>query len=308
MALGMTLNGAAAATFDSMRATLGFAGLTQDEINRSNHDLTDLVLNLDPKIELAIANSTWARQGFPVKTSFLNAVSTWFDAEARELDFADPATLGVINGWAAEKTHDRIKKVLDEIKPEHVLFLLNAVYFKGDWTNRFDSGDTRASAFRLADGQSVQVPTMHGKIRAAVSWRPGVVLGELPYGGQAFVLTIALPEGNATLADLIASLDAETWAEWTGALPAGDYSKLTPIQVSLPKLELDYEVMLNDALEAMGMRVAFDPVLADFSRLTPAQAYIDFVKRNTFLKLDEKGTEAAAVTTVGAGVCPRRPR
>jgi len=307
MALGMTLNGAATATFDSMRATLGFAGLTQDEINRSYHDLTDLLLNLDPKVELAIANSTWARQGFPLQTSFFNAVSTWFDAEARELDFADPATLGVINGWAAEKTHDRIPKVLDEIKPEHILFLLNAVYFKGDWTNRFDSGDTRASVFRLADGQSVQVPTMHGKIRAAVSWRPGVVLGELPYGGQAFVLTIALPEGNGTLGNLIASLDAETWAAWTDALPAADYGELQPIQVSLPKLELDYEVMLNDALEALGMGIAFDHDRADFSRLTPEQAYIDFVKQNTFLKMDEKGTEAAAVTTVGGGVVSAPP-
>jgi serpin B len=307
MALGMTLNGAANATFDAMRATLGFGGLTQDEINRSYHDLTEMLLALDPKVELAIANSTWARRGRPFVPSFFQAVTTWFDAEARELDFADPATLGVINGWAAEKTNDRIKKVLDEIRPEHVLFLLNAVYFKGDWLNRFDTGDTRSSPFRLGNGQTAPVPTMHGEIKAGLGWAPGVVLGELPYGGQAFVLTIAMPEGNGTLADLIASLDAARWQEWTSRLPAGDYEELKAIDVALPKLELDYEVVLNDALKALGMEVAFDHQQADFSRLTPEQAYIDFVKQNTFLKMDEKGTEAAAVTTVGIGLVSLPP-
>jgi serpin B len=307
MALGMTLNGAANATFDSMRATLGFEGLTQEEINRSYRDLTRMLLELDPRVELAIANSTWSKQGLPFVPSFFDAVSTWFDAEAQTLDFSSPAALSTINGWAADHTHDRIRKVLDEIKPEHILFLLNAVYFKGDWTHRFDVAQTSSSPFRLAAGQTVQVPTMHGKIRAAVSWRPGVVLGELPYGGQAYVLTIAIPEGNRSLAELVGSVDAQTWADWTGTLPAGDYGKLQAIDVALPKLELEYETLLDDALKAMGMGVAFDS-RADFTRLTVAErAYIDFVKQNTFLKLDEKGTEAAAVTTVGVGVVSLPP-
>ncbi|NJD10793.1 MAG: serpin family protein [Gemmatimonadetes bacterium] len=299
MALGMTLNGAATTTFDSMRAALGFQGLTQDEINRSYHDLTGMLLELDPKVELRIANSTWARQGVPFVPAFFTAVSTWFDAEAREVNFGDPATVGLINAWAADHTNDRIRKVLDRITPDQFLFLLNAVYFKGDWTNRFDAADTRPSPFRLANGQSVQVTTMFGELKAAVSHSPGVLIGELPYGGQAFVLTIAIPQGNATLAELIASLDATQWAQWTSALPSGDYDELEAIHVGLPKLQLEYETMLKDALTALGMGVAFDPQHADFSRMTPAQAYIDFVKQNTFLKMDEKGTEAAAVTTVG---------
>src|SRR5512140_273070 len=199
MALGMTLNGAANATFDSMRTTLGFQGLTQDEINKSYHDLTELLLKLDPKVELSIANSTWARHGFPIKQSFYDAVSTWFGAEAKELDFNDPAAVTTINAWAAKQTNDRITKVIDQIDPQMILFLLNAVYFKGDWTNRFDTSDTRPSPFRLANGQSVQVPMMHGKLKVGFTSRPGVVLGELPYGGQAFVLTIAMPDGNGTL-------------------------------------------------------------------------------------------------------------
>ena len=298
MALGMTLNGAATATFDSLRATLGFEGLTQDQINRSYHDLADLLLKLDPKVELGIANSTWARQGEPFLPSFFDAVRTWFHADARELNFASPAALATINGWAAEQTHDRVPKVLDRIDPNHILFLLNAVYFKGQWTAQFDVAKTTSSPFRLTSGATVPVPTMHGKLRAAVVRRPGAILGELPYGGQAFVLTIVVPEEGRSLKDLVAGLNAETWAEWTAALPVGDYAQVEAVDVALPKLELKYEEKLNDALTAMGMGIAFRPG-ADFSRMTPGGGiWIDFVKQNTFLKLDEQGTEAAAVTVV----------
>ena len=298
MALGMTLNGAATATFDSMRATLGLGGLAQEEINRSYRDLTSLLLKLDPEVELTIANSVWARKGEPFLPSFFAAVRTWFDAEARELDFASPGALDAINGWASEATHERIPQVLQEINPNHIMFLLNAVYFNGDWTAQFDAAKTVSAPFRLASGATVQVPTMHGKLRAALVQQPGVILGELLYGGQAFVATIVLPEAGRSLKDLVESLDAERWAEWMGALPAGDYRDVEAIDVALPKLELKYEEKLNDALTALGMGIAFDP-RADFSRLTPGGGvWVDFVKQNTFLKLDEQGTEAAAVTVV----------
>jgi len=297
MALGMTLNGAAGATFDSMQATLGFEGLTQESINKSYHDLTELLLELDPKVELGIANSVWTRLGESFQPSFLDAVRTWFGAEARELDFASPAALTTINGWAAKQTRGRIPQVLEQIDRNHIMFLLNAVYFKGEWTERFDVASTTSASFRLANGDAVQVPTMHGRLRAAVVGRPGVVIGELPYGGQAFVATIVMPEAEGSLKELVAQLNSATWAEWMSALPAGDFRKLEPVDVALPKLELDYEEKLNDALTAMGMGNAFQPG-ADFSRMTASAAWIDFVKQNTFLKLDEQGTEAAAVTVV----------
>ena len=127
------------------------------------------------------------------------------------------------------------------------------------------------------------------------------MLGELPYGGQAFVMNVVRPPAGTTLAELIARLDVETWSEWTDAI--GDYGSRP---VELPKLELEYEDTLNAALTAMGMGPAFDPDRADFTRLTPAaetnHVWIDFVKQNTFLNVDEEGTEAAAVTTVGVSL------
>ncbi|MEJ2186234.1 MAG: serpin family protein [Gemmatimonadota bacterium] len=307
MALGMTLNGAASATFDSMRATLGFEGLTQGEINRSYHDLADLLTSLDPKVVLLIANATFADQGYSFLPSFFDSVTTWFDAEARTLDFADPSSVDVINGWASDHTEGLIPQVLDEIDPDEILFLLNAVYFKGDWTSQFDKAKTAPAPFTLADGSQVQVETMNGKLAAGVHGTGDALVGELPYGGQAFVMDVVVPRGDATLDDVLASLDAQTWADWTGSMPE-DYGKAQDLTVALPKLTLKTDDTLNSPLSDMGMGIAFDAARADFSRMLPdGGLYIDFVKQNTYLKVDEEGTTAAAVTTVGVGIVSAPP-
>lgn len=311
MALGMTLNGADGETFEAMRTTLGFAGMSQDGINQAYRDLLELLLGLDPNVEMLIANSAWAREGWPFLPSFFGALQEWFDAQAEELDFADPATLDAINGWAEEHTNGRIPHVLDEISPEHILFLLNAVYFNGDWTHQFDRSATGPATFTLADGSRVQVDRMNGEIPAGVRHLPdGGLVGELPYGGQAFVMNVVLPAPGSTLHELVADLDASTWDTWTQGFPE-DYVDAQEIRVALPKLELSYGKNLNDVLEAMGMGIAFDEALADFSRmidLPPSMnAYLDFVRQDTFLRVDEEGTEAAAVTTVGVGVTSMPP-
>jgi serine protease inhibitor len=311
MALGMTLNGADGDTFEAMRATLGFAGMSQEGINQAYRDLLDLLLGLDPGVEMLIANSAWAREGWPFLPSFFGAIQEWFDAQAEELDFADPATLDAINGWAEEHTNGRIPHVLDEIAPEHILFLLNAVYFNGNWTHQFDRSATGLGSFTLADGSEVGVERMNGEIPAGVHHLPdGGLVGELPYGGQAFVMNVVLPAPGSTLHELVAGLDASTWNSWTQGFPE-DYVDAQEIQVALPKLELSYGKKLNEVLEAMGMGIAFDEALADFSRmidLPPSMnAYLDFVRQDTFLRVDEEGTEAAAVTTVGVGVTSMPP-
>jgi serine protease inhibitor len=314
MVLGMLLNGADTETYQAIRATLRLDGLTQEEINRSYRDLTSMLLGLDRQVELRIANSAWARQQFPLHQSFSDAVSTWFGAEARSLDFASPAALTTINDWAATHTNNRIRKVLDRIDADEVLFLLNAVYFKADWTERFDPARTGPAPFTLEDGQVVQVDRMSGRVRGGVAWAQlpptssapqprTVVLGELPYGGQAYVLTVVVPiDRGMRLTDLIDALDAATWEEWLHGLPVVDYGRMKePLHVELPKLELTWGDTLNQALAALGMGVAFDPYRADFGRLSPARTFLNFVKQDTYLRMDEKGTEAAAVTTSSSG-------
>lgn len=298
MALGMTLNGADGRTFEQMRGALGFTDLQQADINASYRSLIDLLLGLDPAVETVVANSVWGRRGFAFEPAFFDAVREHFKAEARVLDFELPTAKDTINAWVRKQTRERIDGIVDRVGPLDIMFLLNAVYFKGNWRTRFDAARTRSAPFRLDDGASVSVQMMNAQdVPMALAWADGVQVAELPYGGAAFALVVVLPPAGTPLGQFVRDLDAARWQQWLAALHETDGP------VGLPKFELAYNATLNDALKALGMTDAFDPDLADLSRLTPApDAYITHVKQKTFLKIDEVGTEAAAVTSVGVGV------
>ena len=195
-----------------------------------------------------------------------------------------------------EKTNGRIEEIVDVIYPLDILFLVNAVYFKGNWTTQFKSKHTRSEVFHLESGEEISVPTMSADIPGRWGSFDQVELGELPYGGKAFTMVLALPPEGQTVSELIAGLDDESWNQWMGALHEGE----RPIQ--LPRFENEWGGSLKEALKEMGMGPAFVPE-ADFSRMTPAQdAYISRVKQKTYLRVDEEGTEAAAATSVGVTV------
>lgn len=297
MALGMALEGADGATYQAMQNALGFEGLSRQEVSASYRGLLDLLLDLDPNVEMGIANSAWARSGFPFHSAYFDAITTNFDAEVQELDFSAPQAKNIINAWVEAKTNGRITEIVDAINPLDILFLINAVYFKGSWTTQFDPKDTRDASFQGPNDASFSVPTMNARdLPISLGSVEGVQVGELPYGGQAFSMVIALPPHGQSVDDLVAGLDDATWERWMDALQEDE------VPVSLPKFELRWDGSLNNALKALGMEPAFLPS-ADFSLMTPASdAHISRVKQKTFMKVDEVGTEAAAVTSVVIGV------
>ena len=297
MALGMTMNGAAGDTWDAMRTTLRFGDLTEEEINASYRDLIALLLTLDRRVEIGIANATFADDGFAVRQDFLDRLREYFDAEAGTLDFQDPSSIDAVNTWAAEKTHDRIDEILKAWPPGAVLALLNALYFKGDWTEKFDRGKTALRPFELPSGETVEVETMRtetGLLRIGGDLESGATIGELPYGGRAFVMNVVLPPEGTSLDAFLEGADGDDWDRWMTTLPA----ELGTGIVQLPKIELEYERELNDELSDMGMEIAFDPASADLSRIGPGDLYVSLVKQKTYVRVDEEGTEAAAVTVV----------
>lgn len=296
MALGMTLNGAAGQTFDEMRATLGFDGLDQEEINAAYRGLMDLLGDLDPDARFEIANSVWAHMGFPFHASFTEAVQAAFDAVTHTRDFSDPATVDEINAWVEENTGGLIDEIVQQLDANLVMLLLNAIYFEAEWTTSFDPEDTRAAAFRRADGTEVQVDMMSlTNVELPLGDGPGYQAVELPYGGGAFTMLVLVPYADTPIVDVLADMDAAAWVALVDGL-----TETTVDQVSIPKLELDYDAFLNDALRAMGMDGAFRPG-ADFTRLSPEgnRLCIGFVRQKTFIEVDEAGTRAAAVTGVG---------
>ena len=293
MALGMTMNGAAGETWNQMRDVLGFGSVAEEEINASYESLLELLVGLDPAVETAIGNSVWTRQGFPVHSDFLNSVRESFDAEVAELDFANPAASVRINEWVKAATNGRIEDIVPAAIPANVLmYLINAIYFKGSWTFRFDPSDTRSEPFHLDDGSTRTVPLMTLREELPYQENDRFLAVDLPYGGGAFSMTVLLPQQGVSVDTLAATLDAAEWED------IADGFHDTDVQLFLPRFRMSYERMLNDDLAALGMVDAFDG-RADFTRLSPVGGlFVSEVRQKSWVDVNEEGTEAAAATAV----------
>lgn len=293
-ALGMTMNGAAGTTQSEMQQALAFGTASQAEINDGYKSLIALLTSLDPTVDMRIGNSIWYRRGFPVRQSFLETTREYFGATSEGLDFSNPASLTTINGWASAATNQKIPEVIDEIDPDIVMFLINAIYFKGDWRAKFDPAQTRPATFRGAANttQPMQLMTRTGEMRYLEGATFQAV--ELPYGNGAFVMNVVLPAEGIDIDAFAASLNP--------ALLDGNSYQSRDVELSLPKLRLEYERVLNGDLQAMGMQRAFSSGGADFTGMAPPPTghalSISYVKQNTFVDIHEEGTEAAAVTVV----------
>ena len=303
-ALGMTLNGANGETFDAMRSTLGLGGRTPQEINEAYRGLTSLLLSLDPSVDVGIANAIFYRQGFPVAPTFVEVNRAFFDAEVEGLDFANQAaTLGRVNGWASAKTNGRIDEVLDEVSPNAIMFLMNALYFKGEWRTQFDPAETQPAPFRRDDGTEVSAPLMNRrKVPIRTGFSQGAQVAELPYGNGAYAMTVVLPPQGTTVDEYVAGLTPARWAQLLASLQD------TEMDVALPRFRMEFEDEWKDVLSAMGMGIAFDDGRADFTGISPVGGlFLSFVKQNTFVDVNEEGTEAAAVTVVGVELTSAPP-
>ena len=297
MALAMAYNGAAGATQAEMQQVLQLDGMTLDDVDQSYRSLIGLLRGLDPQVAFTLANSVWYDRRYAPTPEFLDATRTYFDARVEGLDFGSPTAAPTINAWVSDQTHGKIPTIVpDPIPPDAVAYLINAIYFKGSWTARFDKGLTRPGTFRLANGAAATVPMMtHGhSVRVRYARAEGVTVLDLPYGGEAFSMTIVLPQVAGGIDSLVQGLTEERWRGWVAALDSGS------LEVVMPKFTLTYGLTMNDVLRALGMPSAFcDAPHPDFTRLNPSGALcISDVRHKTFVDVNEEGTEAAAATSV----------
>lgn len=294
MALGMARNGAANGTLEAMTATLGFAGQTDDEINESYKYIVETFSELDPKVKLQIANSIWYRTGFSVEQPFIDANSLYFNASVTPLDFAAPTAVDAINSWVNEKTNELIPTILDQIPDDAVMYLINAVYFKGQWKYQFETKNTSSKPFTLQDGSNVQVAAMNQHATLSYFKGTGFEAIDLPYNQGNYSMTVLLPDAGKSVSEVISQLTRQNWNTWTRQFTEMD------IQLQLPKFKYDYnEQNMKPILSAMGMGEAFSPSEADFTRINPEGGlFISRVIHKSFIETNEEGTEAAAVTAV----------
>jgi serine protease inhibitor len=305
--LTMACNGADGSTKAAMKQTLGVTAQTDQEINESYKSLFALLTGMDKKVAFSVANSLWYNQQYQLKAPFVQTNQTYFGATVQGVDFSSSLAKSSINNWVADKTQGHIPSIIDQTTADDVLYLLNAIYFKGTWTYRFDQSQTKQEAFHLENGSSKNVNFMvlkQGRYLRYGDAQQAVI--DLPYGNRQFSMTFVVPQGTATLADVAGRLSSPQLATWLAKADTASQ------ELHMPKFKFDYTKTLNQTLSQLGMAEAFSNQ-ANFSQMLasgPKALTISEVKHKTFLEVTEEGTTAAAATSVGivtTSVTPQPP-
>ena len=297
LALAMVYNGAEGNTKKQMEEMLHKANLTPDDINQSYKDLVSSLSSHDPKVELSISNAIFYRNTFPVKSDFIATNQNFYQAEVSGLDFTNTTqTLEKVNGWVNTQTKGKIAKIIEQVNDQDIMYLLNAIYFNGEWKYRFDSKETYDLTFTKEDNFTIQVPTMQIENPFNYYSNESFELLEMPYGSGKYSMLIFLPETGRNTNDVVSLLNPENVNDWISKL--AEQNK----KVYLPKFEFKFDNSLVDELSALGMTDAFDDAAANLSGISDAaKLVISEVMHKAYIKVDERGTEAAAVTGITVG-------
>ncbi len=302
LALAMTYNGAAGDTKTAFENTFHFNGLSTSEINQSMLDLCNALVSVDQLVDMKIANSIWYRNTFQVESGFLNTDKKYYHAKIQALNFGDPDSKNIINNWVNEQTNHKIPSIVDHLSPDDVMVLINALYFKGDWKSEFKKSNTEDRPFHLADGTTIQVPTMNQKTEMSFYNGDLFTAVELPYGRGNFSMVLMLPNEGKTIRDLEYVFTQENWQKWMT-----NFSSPAEMTINLPKFKFSYTRSMNDDLSKLGLAIAFSDN-ANFSNINPnIPLAISRVKQKTFVEVNEEGTTAAAVTSVTIGCTSAGP-
>lgn len=290
-ALSMVMNGASETSQEAFIQALGLAGVSPDVINESYKSLVKYIYSQDPSVTLNVANSNWYSNEYTINSDFAEVLMSYYNAEVFESDFGSLETLDELNGWIEDETNGKIKNVLDAINPDDVMFLINAIYFKANWTTQFDSNRTRDLAFTLKNNESIDVPMMVAEVKHWWSYdntlKAQVI--EVPYGNENYAFTIVMPDDASEISNLVSRIDANDLQR-----VLADSTTLVR-DLYLPKFELAFKADLIDNLVNMGMPLrGLDNLFEEEPPLA-----ISKVIHQSFLEVNEEGSEAAAATVVG---------
>ena len=291
-ALGMLNNGAAGETQKEINKVLGFGETGVDGINDFCKKMLTEAPTLDKLTKVMIANTIYMNKGYELKSDFIDKAKTYYDAEPETREFNEE-TRQVINKWGNDHTEGMIPEVLkpNEFDPSSVSYLLNAIYFKGAWAEKFDKGNTKDETFKGYSAEK-QVPMMHQEHEFGYAETDNCQALCLPYGNNAYRMTILLPKEGKTINDVLKTLTAESWQRY-------QFMGSAIVDVKLPRFESESDIKLIDIMSELGMPRAFDPYLAEFPNFCNKPVFISMMKQVAKIKLNEEGTEAAAITVIG---------
>lgn len=299
-ALTMTYNGAAGDTRKEMGKALGFSALGSVEEAAAREQL---VLNSlrqpGMNTQLEIANALFGEKSINFKPEFISVNKQYFGAQVNSIDFKSPDAVTTINKWVSEHTHEKIPTIIEQVGEDAILYLINAIYFKGAWQHKFDKALTKPGDFYLIDGSTKKVAMMHLSRDDFRYYETGdFKIVSLPYTDGRLSMYVILPGKETSLAAFEASLMPQMWSDLVNRLHKSE-GRLT-----LPRFKLEDKMTLKEVLCRMGLALAFDPAKADFSEMSEMKQriYISQVFHKTFMEVNEEGTEAAAATGVEMSV------
>ncbi|KGL62540.1 serpin family protein [Polaribacter sp. Hel1_85] len=299
LAIGMVYNGAESETKIAFENTLNYTDFLPNEINEINREIS---LNLSDNSVgslFEIANSIWVEKTFSVKEDFINTNKNYYNAEVENLDFSDANSINIINNWVSGKTHQKIPTIIETISPTDVMFLINALYFKSDWKYKFEEENTKEIPFYGANStENVEMMNLTNDLLFYENTSFSAV--KLPYKNDKYTMTVILPKENKTTTDIINLLNTDNWKSWT------ENFKNQAINLTIPKFKSSYQKILNETLIDLGLGNAFS-TNANFNGISDVSLKISYVLQKTFIEVNEKGTEAAAVTVVGIETTSTQP-
>lgn len=290
IALAMTANGAEGLTRSEILSTIGEDDSMKDVNANFRNDIKHLT-KLRKGITLDMANSLWISDDFDMKRAFSKTLKKYFSAKASVLDFDNPVSVDVINHWCADNTAGRIDKMLDNISPEDVLYIMNAIYFKGMWTRQFNSSNSFEDNFFGTAGTS-KVKFMNDKAHYPFFIGDNASMLELHYGDGSMAMDLVLPAEGCGIEEFVADFKAEAFEKMLKNMSTEE------VCIMIPSFNAEYEINLNSVLQSLGIVSAFISS-ADFSNLSSSSLAISKVIQKTFIEVNEEGSEAAAVTSVG---------
>ncbi len=290
--LQMISNGARGNTQEELGKVLGTTGLSPERMNAAYDNLSQSISETQSNVLLKIANALWYRLGAQLAPGFLAVNQKSYRATLSALDFSDPHSARIMNDWAAENTHGKIQTIIQPpIPADTAIVLANAIYFKGTWLNQFEPKQTKPRAFHLPNGGQPQIPMMEQTRTFLYQEGGGFQAVQLPYAGKRLQMQVLLPDTNLSVQALLERLDAAAWQ--STVLPTFRENRGTLV---LPRFKLRYGAELKRPLAALGLSSALGPD-ADFSAMSSSRLYLSEVKHQSFVEVNEEGTEAAAVTT-----------
>ena len=300
--MAMLANGAEASTREEIMDAIGAKDFDIDEMNAFYAYLIRRAKTADKQTTLNIANYIALNKEFKLKKKFASTIADSYQGAVESLDFTNPESTKRINGWCSEHTNNMIPTIIDQVEPSAVAYILNAIYFNGTWTDKFDKNNTKKEQFNGYTRDIMYVDMMHRNAKYYYTSNDVYSAVTLPYGSGAYSMTVILPNEGKFITDLTKTLNADTIASLRRNMEE------CLVDLNLPRFTTEMKLPLKGIVAKLGAPSMFDATRADFSSFANGNVYVSEMLQKAKIEVSEEGTKAAAVTMGMVKLTSMRPQ